>query len=201
MAFNLADFVEHTVDAVPDRTALICGDRPVTFAELEDRANRLAHHLAAQGVGERDHVAIYSYNSIEFVETMLAAFKLRAVPINVNYRYVEDELRLPARQRRRRRASCTRPSSRPLVDDGAATGCRCCATSSPSTTAAAPPPPDGRGRLRGGAGGRSRPSATSGPAPTTTSTSSTPAARPATRRASCGGTRTCGARSAAASTS
>ena len=42
--------------------------------------------------GEQDHVAIYSVNSIEFVETMLAAFKLRAVPINVNYRYVEDEL-------------------------------------------------------------------------------------------------------------
>jgi acyl-CoA synthetase (AMP-forming)/AMP-acid ligase II len=92
MAYNLADFVEHTVDAVPDRTALICGDRRVTFAELEERANRLAHHLAAQGVGEQDHVAIYSVNSIEFVETMLAAFKLRAVPINVNYRYVEEEL-------------------------------------------------------------------------------------------------------------
>jgi acyl-CoA synthetase (AMP-forming)/AMP-acid ligase II len=92
MAFNLADFIEHTIDAVPDRTALICGDRRVTFAELEDRANRLAHHLAAQGVGEKDHVAVYSYNSIEFVETMLAAYKLRAVPINVNYRYVEEEL-------------------------------------------------------------------------------------------------------------
>ena len=92
MAFNLADFIEHTVDAVPDRTALVCGDRRVTFAELEDRANRLAHHLAAQGVGEKDHVAVYSYNSIEFVEAMLAAYKLRAVPINVNYRYVEDEL-------------------------------------------------------------------------------------------------------------
>jgi acyl-CoA synthetase (AMP-forming)/AMP-acid ligase II len=92
MAYNLADFVEHSVDAMPDRTALVCGDRTVAYAELEERANRLAHHLAAQGVGERDHVAIYSYNRIEFVETMLAAFKLRAVPINVNYRYVEDEL-------------------------------------------------------------------------------------------------------------
>ena len=48
MAFNLADLVEHTVDAVPDRTALVCGDRAVTYAELEERANRLAHHLAAQ---------------------------------------------------------------------------------------------------------------------------------------------------------
>ncbi|WCO66133.1 acyl-CoA synthetase [Iamia majanohamensis] len=92
MAFNLADLAEHTVDLVPDRTALICGDRSLTFAELEARANRLAHHLAAQGIGERDHVAIYSYNSLEYVEAMLAAYKLRAVPINVNYRYVADEL-------------------------------------------------------------------------------------------------------------
>ena len=92
MAFNLADMIEHTVDAVPDRTALVCGDRQETFAELEERANRLAHHLAAQGIGERDHIAIYSYNSLEFVEAMLAAYKLRAVPINVNYRYVEEEL-------------------------------------------------------------------------------------------------------------
>jgi len=92
MAYNLADFIEHTVDVVPDRTALICGDREATFAQLEERANRLAHHLADQGVGHNDHVAVYSYNSLEFVETMLAAYKLRAVPINVNYRYVEDEL-------------------------------------------------------------------------------------------------------------
>ena len=92
MAFNLADLAEHTVDVVPDRTAIVCGDRTVTFAELEARANRLAHHLAAQGIGERDHVAIYSYNSVEYVEAMLAAYKLRAVPINVNYRYVADEL-------------------------------------------------------------------------------------------------------------
>ena len=92
MAFNLADFIEHSVDVVPDRTALICGDRQRTFRELEERANRLAHHLAEQGVGRNDHVAVHSYNSLEYVETMLAAFKLRAVPINVNYRYAEGEL-------------------------------------------------------------------------------------------------------------
>jgi len=92
VAFNLADLVEHAVDAMPERTALVCGDRSVTYSELDEHANRLAHHLAANGVGERDHVAVYSYNSIEFVETMLAAYKLRAVPINVNFRYVEDEL-------------------------------------------------------------------------------------------------------------
>ena len=92
MAFNLADFIEHTVDVVPDRTALILGDRQMTFAGLEARANRLAHHLASEGVGRDDHVAVYSYNSFEYVEAMLAAYKLRAVPINVNYRYVPDEL-------------------------------------------------------------------------------------------------------------
>jgi acyl-CoA synthetase (AMP-forming)/AMP-acid ligase II len=92
VAFNLADLVEHAVDVVPERTALICADRRITYTELEDRANRLAHHLAASGVRERQHVGVFGYNCIEYVETMLACFKIRAVPINVNYRYVEDEL-------------------------------------------------------------------------------------------------------------
>src|SRR6476469_3432512 len=48
---------------------------------------------AAQGVGAGDHVALYLHNGTEYLEGMLAAFKLRAVPINVNYRYGEDELR------------------------------------------------------------------------------------------------------------
>ncbi len=81
MAFNIADLIEHAVDLVPDRFAIACGGRRITYAELDERANRLAHHLAANGVGKDSSVGIYSYNSIEFVETMLAAFKLRAVPI------------------------------------------------------------------------------------------------------------------------
>src|SRR5580700_7214356 len=60
---------------------------------MEERANRLAHHLAAAGIGPGDHVGIYALNSIEWVETAWAVFKLRAVWININYRYVEDELR------------------------------------------------------------------------------------------------------------
>jgi acyl-CoA synthetase (AMP-forming)/AMP-acid ligase II len=79
------------VDAVPDRTAL-AGHRRLTYRELDERANRLANALADRGVKAGDHVGLYLYNSSEFVEAMLAAFKLRAVPINVNYRYVEDEL-------------------------------------------------------------------------------------------------------------
>ena len=93
MAWNIADLTEHVVDSVPDRIALIVGDRERTYAQLEDNANRLAHYLAAQGIGEGDHVGIYAFNSHEFVETILAAYKLRAVPVNVNYRYVEAELR------------------------------------------------------------------------------------------------------------
>ncbi len=92
VAFNIADLLEHAVDLAPDRTAVVCGDRRVTFAELDERANRLANHLAAQGIGPEAKVGIYSLNSVEFVESMFALFKLRAVPININYRYVEEEL-------------------------------------------------------------------------------------------------------------
>jgi acyl-CoA synthetase (AMP-forming)/AMP-acid ligase II len=60
---------------------------------MEARANQLAHFLAAKGIGPGDHVGIYAYNSVEWVETAWAVFKLRAIWININYRYVEDELR------------------------------------------------------------------------------------------------------------
>ncbi len=93
MALNIADLFEHAVDAFPDRIAIACGDRAATFAELEGRANQLAHHLAGQGIGRGDHIGLYSRNSIEAIETLLAAYKLRAVTVNVNYRYVENELR------------------------------------------------------------------------------------------------------------
>jgi 3-oxocholest-4-en-26-oate---CoA ligase len=91
--YNLADLWEKVVDTVPDHECLVCGDRRLSYAEVDERANRLAHHLAAQGIGAGDHVALYLYNGVEYIEGMLAAFKLRAVPINVNYRYVEEELR------------------------------------------------------------------------------------------------------------
>jgi len=93
MEFNLADLWERVVDTVPDHEALVCGDRRLTYRAADERANRLAHALAARGIGAGDHVALYLYNGTEYIETMLAAFKLRAVPVNVNYRYVEHELR------------------------------------------------------------------------------------------------------------
>src|SRR5580693_5949555 len=92
MALNMADLFEHAVDAFPERVALICRDRQVTYSGLEDEANRLAHHLAAQGVGPGGHVGLYARNSVEAVATMLAAIKLRAVAININFRYLASEL-------------------------------------------------------------------------------------------------------------
>jgi 3-oxocholest-4-en-26-oate---CoA ligase len=93
MALNIADLFEHAVDAVPERLAIACGDNQVTYRELEERSNQLAHWLAGSGVGPGDHVGVYGRNSIEFVEALLACYKLRAIPVNVNYRYVEAELR------------------------------------------------------------------------------------------------------------
>jgi len=93
MTFNLADMFEAAVDAFGDREYLVAAGERRTFAEMEARANRLAHFLAAQGIGPGDHVGIYSLNNVEWVETAWAVFKLRAVWININYRYVKDELR------------------------------------------------------------------------------------------------------------
>ncbi|AYF73282.1 acyl-CoA synthetase [Nocardia yunnanensis] len=93
MAFHVADLFEHAADTVPDRIALICEHRTLTYRELDERANRLAHHLAARGIGVGDHVGVYSRNGVEALETMLATYKLRAVSVCVNYRYVADEVR------------------------------------------------------------------------------------------------------------
>ncbi|MCW2570470.1 MAG: fatty-acyl-CoA synthase [Frankiales bacterium] len=92
MQFNMADLFEDVVDAVPDREALYAEGRRLTFAQLDARANRLAHHFQSVGVRAGDHIGCHMMNGTEYLETMIALFKIRAVPINVNFRYVEDEL-------------------------------------------------------------------------------------------------------------
>ena len=93
MALNIADLAEHAIDAVPDRVALICEDQEITYAELEEKANRLAHYLIDHGVVRGDKVGLYCRNRIEIVIAMLGIVKAGAILVNVNYRYVEAELR------------------------------------------------------------------------------------------------------------
>lgn len=104
--FNLALTQEAVSAAVPDREYLIWRDRRFTYAQLTERSRRLASYLHQCNLGARverdllaghesgqDHVALYMRNCNEFIEAMLGAFKSRTVPVNVNYRYVADELR------------------------------------------------------------------------------------------------------------
>jgi acyl-CoA synthetase (AMP-forming)/AMP-acid ligase II len=92
VVWNLSQLFEAVAAVVPDREAIVCGARRLTYRQLDERANRLAHHLTSVGIGAGDHIAVALYNSTEYLETMLAAFKLAAVPVNVNYRYLADEL-------------------------------------------------------------------------------------------------------------
>jgi acyl-CoA synthetase (AMP-forming)/AMP-acid ligase II len=94
--FNLADVFELVAHAIPDRVALVQGPlqpRRRTYAELDERATRLADALATgHGLAAGEYVGLDVHNGCEFLETMLACYKLRAVPVNVNYRYVAAEL-------------------------------------------------------------------------------------------------------------
>ena len=104
--FNLATVHETVSAVVPDREAVVHGQQRLTFAQLTERSRRLAKYLTGQGLGlhvERrdlqpwesgqDHLGLYLYNGKEYLEGMLGAYKARVAPFNVNYRYVEEELR------------------------------------------------------------------------------------------------------------
>ncbi len=93
LQFQLADLFESVADAVPDREAVVYGERRLTFRQLDARATQLARYLRGQGIGPGDHVGLDLYNCNEYLEGALAAFKLRASPVNINFRYVEEELR------------------------------------------------------------------------------------------------------------
>jgi 3-oxocholest-4-en-26-oate---CoA ligase len=103
--FNLAELHEAIAERVPSRECLVFRDRRLTWRDVTLRSRRLAALLRSRlgaPVASRaqlenwesgqPHVALYLYNGNEYLESMLGAFKARAVPINVNYRYVEEEL-------------------------------------------------------------------------------------------------------------
>jgi acyl-CoA synthetase (AMP-forming)/AMP-acid ligase II len=92
MHFNFADCFELVADTVPGRTAVVSGERRLTYAAFDERATRFAHVLASAGVVIGEHVGLYLHNQAEHLEVMLGCYKRRAVPINVNYRYGTEEL-------------------------------------------------------------------------------------------------------------
>lgn len=77
---------------LPGTIAISEPGRDHTYAEFEQRSARLAAALVAAGVGPGDKVACYLYNGSAYLETVFAAFKIGAVPVNANYRYTQDEL-------------------------------------------------------------------------------------------------------------
>ncbi|WP_369244102.1 acyl-CoA synthetase [Streptomyces sp. R41] len=99
MEYNLADLFESVVDVVPGREALVYIDHPgtgaerrLTYAQLDAAANRVAHHLIDSGIRPGEHLGLHLYNGVEYLQTVLGCLKARVVPVNVNYRYVEEEL-------------------------------------------------------------------------------------------------------------
>ena len=83
---------ESVAEAVPEHVALIQGERRISWRDYENRAARLAQGLIDAGLGHNSKVGMYLYNSPEYAETNFAAMKISGVPINVNYRYLDDEL-------------------------------------------------------------------------------------------------------------
>jgi 3-oxocholest-4-en-26-oate---CoA ligase len=89
---NFATILETVADVRADRTVVTHGERSRTWRELEERASRLAGFLAGRGIGAEARVAIALYNGIEYLESVFAVLKLRAIPVNVNYRYRPEEM-------------------------------------------------------------------------------------------------------------
>ncbi len=90
--WNFADAWETVAETLPDAPALLHGDRVVSWADLDARADGVAAALLAAGVAEGESVAQYCHNRPEYLESVFAAFKLGLAPVNTNYRYVDDEL-------------------------------------------------------------------------------------------------------------
>ncbi len=92
MELHYATIWESIADVIPDATAVVHGDTVRTWGEYDERAARLAAAYAAAGLGHDSKIGLYMYNGNEYLEAQYAGFKVRGVPINVNYRYLDDEL-------------------------------------------------------------------------------------------------------------
>ena len=92
MEMHWATVWESIADAVPGAPAVTNGEITRTWSEYDERAARVATAFAAAGLGPDSKIGLYLYNGNEYLEAQYGAFKMRGVPVNVNYRYLDDEL-------------------------------------------------------------------------------------------------------------
>ncbi len=91
-SWNYAEVWEEIARVQPDQPAIVQGDRRTSWGEFEGRSRGVASWLLSLGVSHQDKVAIYLYNSPEYLETSFAALRIGLVPVNTNYRYGDEEL-------------------------------------------------------------------------------------------------------------
>ena len=92
MNLDFASVWEMVSDLVPENDALICGEDIVSWKEYDNRASKIASALSEAGLGANSKAGLYLNNSNEYLIAQYAIFKVGGIPINVNYRYVEEEL-------------------------------------------------------------------------------------------------------------
>ncbi|MGH8981221.1 MAG: AMP-binding protein [Acidimicrobiales bacterium] len=91
-SWNYADVWETVAETQPEAPALVQGGRRMSWAELDQHADGVAHWFLSLGVARQDKVALYLYNCPEYLETIFGIAKISTVPVNTNYRYADDEL-------------------------------------------------------------------------------------------------------------
>jgi len=87
-----SEFLMIASSVVPERTAMVCEGEERSFAQLQERVNRLANAMQSLGVGKGDRVAVMALNAIEYVEAYYATSKLGGVFVPLNYRAKREEL-------------------------------------------------------------------------------------------------------------
>jgi len=105
VSFDLSTVFRTVAETIPDQKVFVWRDRRLTYAQMDARIDGVAHYLASRGLGchtERDalaghqsgqdHLGLYLRNGNAYLEAMVAGYRARVAPFNVNYRYVEEEL-------------------------------------------------------------------------------------------------------------
>ena len=93
MAWNFGDILDTIIPVLPDNhLALVHGDREITWAQMSSRSNNLGRFMLENGADIGDKVGFYMRNRPEYMETLAACFRARLTHVNVNYRYVADEV-------------------------------------------------------------------------------------------------------------